>query len=121
MFETYSILSRPYYCSTNQCYLNILIIDRPPLPKSPLYKILRNVNFNKLSPFQEASPCEPIDTCGLAFINPHPPFQLATNNNMTAIFSWLSRNNYKIDTSLTQLVHQGTIKMNYPILAFISK
>lgn len=121
MSESYAILSRPFYLSTQQCYINVLTIDRPPIPKSKLYKIMKKTNFHKLSPFQEYDNCYKSDACGFVFINPAQPSNFATNQDIPILFSWLMRNNYKIDSSITQMVNMGAVKMDFPILAFISK
>ena len=49
MNETYSILSRPYYNSTKQCYINVLTLDRIPPSNAIINKII-NYEFESGTP-----------------------------------------------------------------------
>lgn len=121
MNETYSILSRPYYNSTKQCYINVLTLDRIPPPNAIISKIIRKTTFNKLSPFKQNTECYSEDRCGITFVNPDDKHKIATNDDIPLIFSWLITNGYKIEPAITQMINIGNIRMSYPIVAFILK
>ena len=121
MKEMYSILSVPYYKSNRQCYVKVLTLDRNPPPKSILNKILKKTNFQKISPFKELNDCERNNSCRNIFINPYNYNEFAEINDIPAVFSWLITNNFSIDTNITQMLNNGTVRMSNPIIAFISK
>lgn len=120
--ETYSLFSIPFYKSVNQCYVKAISIDRMPGPNEPIKQILRQVRFEKLSPFQEGSECNPIKTCGNVLLKPGSQCgEMATLDDIPLIFTWLFHNGYNVDTSITQMMNQGEVRMSNPIIGFISK
>lgn len=120
--ETYSLLSIPFYKSVNQCYVKAISIDRMPGPNEPIKQIVKQVRFEKLSPFQEGSECNPIKTCGNVLIKPGSQYgEMATLDDIPLIFTWLFQNGYTVDTSITQMMNQGEVRMSNPIIGFISK
>lgn len=121
MIETYSILSMPFYNSIDQCYTKVLSLDRLPSVNSPLNKIVKRVNLPKLSPFKQSNACESFNTCGNLFMKPYHAHEYATLQDIPLIFSWLSQNNFQIDTSLTQMINQSEVRMQDPIICFISE
>lgn len=121
MKEMYSILSVPYYNSHRQCYVKVLALDRNPPPKSILNRILKKTNFQKISPFKEFDNCERNNSCRNVFLNPLNYNEYAEVNDIPAVFTWLIRNHYSIDTNITQMLNNGTVRMSNPIIAFISK
>lgn len=121
MKEMYSILSVPYYKSNRQCYVKVLTLDRNPPPKSILNRILKKTNFQKISPFKEFDNCERNNSCRYVFLNPLNYNEYAEMNDIPAVFTWLIRNNFSIDTNITQMLNNGTVRMSNPIIAFISK
>lgn len=121
MNETYSILSRPYYNPTKQCYINVLTLDRIPPSNAIISKIIRKTTFNKLSPFKQNTECYSEDRCGITFVNPNNKQKIARNEDIPLIFSWLITNGYKIEPLITQMISIGNIRMTHPIVAFISK
>ncbi|MDA9216459.1 hypothetical protein N9O88_01395 [bacterium] len=121
MKEMYSILSVPYYKSNQQCYVKVLTLDRDPPRKSILNKILKKTNFQKISPFKELDNCERNNNCRNIFINPYNNNEFAEINDIPAVFTWLHTNNYFIDTNITQMFNNGTVRMTNPVIAFISK
>lgn len=120
--ETYSLLSIPFYKSVNQCYVKAISIDRMPGSNEPIKQIVRQVRFEKLSPFQEGSECNPIKTCGNVLLKPGSQYgEMATLDDIPLIFTWLFQNGYNVDTSITQMMNQGEVRMSNPIIGFISK
>ena len=120
--ETYSLLSIPFYKSVNQCYVKAISIDRMPGPNEPIKQIVKQVRFEKLSPFQEGSECNPVKTCENILLKPGSLCdELATLDDIPLIFTWLFQNGYTVDTSITQMMNQGEVRMLNPIIGFISK
>lgn len=120
--ETYSLLSIPFYKSVNQCYIKAISIDRMPGPNEPIKQIVKQVRFEKLSPFQEGSECNSIKTCGNVLLKPGSQCgEMATLDDIPLIFTWLFQNGYIVDTSITQMMNQGEVRMSNPIIGFISK
>ena len=58
----YQISSEAYLDRFNECYKNIVVISPKPNDAS-LNSITRPITREKLSPFQEISPCCPLDRC----------------------------------------------------------
>ena len=120
--ETYSLLSIPFYKSVHQCYVKAIALDRMPSSNEPINKIVRRVRYEKLSPFQEGTECNPLKTCGNIIIKPGSTCEeMATLDDIPLIFTWLMQNGYLIDTSITQMMNQGEVRMSNPIIGFISK
>ncbi|MAH20745.1 MAG: hypothetical protein CMB96_04840 [Flavobacteriaceae bacterium] len=120
--ETYSLLSIPFYKSVQQCYVKAIALDRMPGPNEPINKIIRRVRYEKLSPFQEGTECHPLKTCGNIVIKPGSQCgEMANLDDIPLIFTWLMQNGYQIDTSITQMINQGEVRMSSPIIGFITK
>lgn len=120
--ETYSLLSIPFYKSVNQCYVKAISIDRMPDSNEPINQIVKQVRFEKLSPFQEGSECNPVKTCENVLLKPGSLCdEVATLDDIPLIFTWLFQNGYTVDTSITQMMNQGEVRMSNPIIGFISK
>lgn len=119
--ETYSILSMPFYNSVEQCYIKVLTLDRLPAVNSPLNNIVKRVQLHKLSPFKQGTTCDPLNTCGNVLLKPNSYGEYATLRDIPLIFSWLSQNNFQIDTFTTQMINQSEVRMQDPILCFITR
>lgn len=117
MPKTYSLSSRPFYKSCNQCYIKILTIDRE--PDAPLSSITKRVTFEKLSPFKQPGPCEKIKTCGYVIMNPTNINEYADIDDLPTIFSWLHDNNYTINTAVTNMLNQSDIRTTDKLICFI--
>ena len=105
--ETYSLLSTPFYKSVDQCYVRTISLDRMPEPNEPINQIVKRVRFEKLSPFQEGSECNPLKTCGYVLLKPGSQCgEMATLNDIPLVFTWLFQNGYVVDTSITQMMNQ---------------
>jgi len=37
------------------------------------------------------------------------------------LFTWFAKNNFTIDTSITQMIHQSEVRMSEPIVCFITQ
>jgi len=110
MYNTISLFSRPYYNPCSQCYYNIITLNLP--PKGPLLKLTRRVFFNPLSPFKTPSECGRLKTCGLGLrtLRNNNCSELMTVDEVPDLFSFLSSNGYKIDTSITKMLNQSSIR-----------
>jgi hypothetical protein len=116
--KTFTITSQPYYDQYNQCYKNILTVNIE--PQGPIRKIVRQIKFPKLSPFQRESPCNPIPKCGLAL---HSIYNdgcngLMTPNEIPDLISFLIENGYQIETQLTNMLNQSEVKLSDKKIAF---
>ena len=119
MSQTYALFSRPFYKSCDQCYIKILTIDRE--PAAPLSNICKRVSFEKLSPFKQPGPCEKIQRCGYAIMNPNMTDEFATLDDLPLIFSWLLQNLYQVNTAITDMLNKSEVRMDNKLICFISR
>lgn len=115
MTEVFAVTSEPFYQSVSQTYEKFLFIDRRPSPSSPLNHIVKRVQVHKLSPFQDQQSCKFI------FINVDNPSEYATNEDIPKLFTWFKQNGYAIDSSTTIMMNQSDVRMQYPVLCFITR
>lgn len=93
-----------------------------PGPNEQIKQIVRQVRIEKLSPFQEGSECNPIQTCGNVLLKPGSQCgEMATLDDIPLVFTWLFQNGYIVDTSISQMMNQGEVRMSNPIIGFVSK
>jgi hypothetical protein len=122
--NSYLLSSRPYLFGCE--YDNIITINL--LPRGPLAKIVRQINFSnaKLSDFTGYE-----NKCGYALLSlrgacagicgDRKNHRLMTANEIPDLFSYLLSNGYKIDTSLTKMMNTSNIQINMNnIIAFIT-
>lgn len=121
--KTFTITSQPYYDKYNQCYKNIMTVNAE--PQGPFKQLVRKITFPKLSPFQVNSPCNPIEKCGFAIYNLEPSYScnksdcnLMTPNEIPYLVSFLQQNGYQIETQITNMLNQSSIKLTNKQLAF---
>jgi len=104
----YQISSEAYLDKFNECYKNIVVIS--PKPNDPsLNSITRAISREKLSPFQEISPCCPLDRCIYAFVHPNR-CELLCVNDIAILFGFLTTNGYTINTDLTKIMQDSDVK-----------
>lgn len=127
--NSYLLSSKPYLFGCE--YDNIITINI--LPRGPLAKIVRQINFsnNKLSDF---STYENTCRCGYALLslrgtgiygitncNSRKKHHFMTADEIPDLFSFLLSNEYKIDTSLTKMMNSSNIQINMNnIIGFIT-
>lgn len=109
MTQTYTIFSQIYYDTYNQCYKRILTIDRRPEAQC-LQQIVKRLHMPKLSEFKQSTPCCPIEKCIYALVNPYNLQELLRLENQAILITYLTTNNFTINTSLTQLMLDNPIK-----------
>ncbi len=114
----YQISSEVYLDRFNECYKNILVISPRPQDAS-LNSITKPITREKLSPFQEISPCCPLDRCVYAFVHPNNKCELLCVNNIAILFGFLTTNGYVINTDLTKIMQDSDVKLKN-LICFIS-
>ena len=129
MYKTISLFSQPYYDPCSQCYLNIVTMNL--LPRGPLLKLTRRVKLYPLSEFKEVGNCTRMQTCGIGlrsmrflygsggggfsgggggYNNSYSCSNLMTVEEVPDLFSFLLSNGYTIDTSITKMMNQSSIR-----------
>ena len=100
-----------------KCYKDIITINI--FPNGPLGHIVSRITKNKLSTFQQNSPCCSESNCILAIksINKFP--KLMCIDELPSLITFLSNNGYEIDTNITRLMLESHVKLNNKILFFI--
>jgi len=111
--NTFTVMSRPYYNSTSQCYSNILTINI--LPQGPLRKFTRRLNMPALSSYQYNGPCNPREKCVLALYKIGGDMccngnNLMNPNDIPDLMSFLLHNGYQVETQITNMMNQSQIK-----------
>jgi len=122
MYNTISLFSQPYYNPCSQCYYNIITMNLP--PKGPLQKITRRIKLYPLSPFKFPGDCGRIQTCSLGLrtlrgfdgfngnngLNNNFCSDLMTTDELPDLLSFLISNGYRVDTSVTKMLNQSSIR-----------
>lgn len=114
--NTFVLYSRPYLDTFQKCYKNIVTINV--IPRGPLGKYVRKVQFPPLSEFKDYGPCGyNRDLCGLALqslneLNGCCGGYLMVVDEVPDLFSFLMSHNYKIDTSLTKMMNASDVRFH---------
>jgi len=120
MYNTISLFSQPYYDPCSQCYLNIVTMNLP--PRGPLLALTRRIKIYPLSKFKEPGNCRRLQTCGLGlrslrfldgfagYNNSYSCSDLMTLDEVPDLFSFLLSNGYSIDTRITKMMNQSSIR-----------
>jgi len=106
--KTYTLFSQTYWDSHSKEYKNIVTINS--VPDGPLRQISRKINFPYLSPFSGNDPRPCTKNCGIALASSCNPCGLMTVDEVPNLFSFLSMNGYKIDTSITKMLQTSDIQ-----------
>jgi len=121
MSKSFSLYSLPYLDPINKCYSTIITINC--LPYGPLRKLVRKINFPKLSPFKQSSCCNRIQNCGFVIVSINRSCsQLMTVDQLPELFSFLQQNKYNIDTKLTKMIQTSDIQISdeKKLIAFVN-
>jgi hypothetical protein len=125
--KTFTITSQPFYDQYNECYKNIIMVNAE--PRGPIRRIVRRIKLPKLSPFQQDNSC--YKKCGLALqslrginYNNHLSGNINSCNLMTPdeipdLITFLTGNNYQIETQITNMLNQSEIKLSDKKIGFI--
>lgn len=106
-----------YYDYRNQCYKNVIAIDK--MPDGPLKQYVKQEKLEKLSPFNVSSPCNPDKLCRFLIFkdkNCHCGPLLAEDADW--LFDFLLSNNYIINTAITNMVNKSSFRFNEQLLCF---
>jgi hypothetical protein len=94
-------------------------------PRGPLLKLTRRVKLYPLSEFKEPGNCTRLQSCGLGlrsmrllygfgggggYNNSYSCSHLMTVDEVPDLFSFLLSNGYTIDTSITKMLNQSSIR-----------
>ena len=90
------------------CYKRIFIIDR--FPEGPLQNLVKRMLAPKLSHFQSFNSCGERNPCILALHYPNEPNRLITVEEQPILLTFLTNNNYIINTDITKLMMKNPIK-----------
>jgi len=121
MIYNYTLTMQPYYDHINQCYTNILTLNKEPV--GPLKSIVKRLNPPKLSEFNYLSydnKCCYERKCIYAICNVDDKNEFMCVNDISNLFEYLINNNYIVDKSLTKMFENLSIKLTNPIICFIS-
>ena len=126
--KTFTISSKPYYDTFNQCYKNILMINAE--PQGPIRRFVRRIQLPRLSRFQRESSCNSIHNCGLALGSFYEFYKnygnysdckncnLMTPNEIPDLITFLLGNGYQIETQITNMLNQSELKQTDSKIAF---
>ena len=125
--NTFTITSQPFYNQYNKCYTNILTLNVE--PNGPLKKIVRRIQFPKLSPFQVESPCNKIQKCGLVLLSLNNDCgygygygydcDYMSPNEVPDLITYLLSNGYQIETQITNMLNQSEVKLTNKKIEFM--
>jgi hypothetical protein len=111
----YTLTTEPYYDSKIQKYINIIRINM--IPEGPLHFFVRRIKIPVLNVNKNYSD----NTCFLvlqSFLNNN---RYMTPDDIPNLFSYLINNNYEINTSLTNMLNKGDVRLNNQnIICFFS-
>jgi hypothetical protein len=108
--NTFTISCIPYYDRFNQCYKNILSVNS--IPNGPLARLIRRIEYNKLSPFQQDGPCYKYDKCKYAIIGEEGDkcCRFMTQEQIYDLTGFLLSNGYQIENQLTNTLNNSQIQ-----------
>lgn len=115
----YQITSEIYLDRRDKCYKKIVAISPKPTELA-LQSITKLIHREKLSPFQEISPCCPYDPCMYAVVDPKDKCQLMCINDITLLFGYLKLKGFKVNTDITKIMQDSTVQIPN-LICFISK
>ena len=107
--NTFTISCIPYYDRFNQCYKSIFSVSG--IPNGPLSKLVRRIEYNKLSPFQQDGPCYKYDKCKYVIIGEDKCCGLMTSEQIYDLTNFLLSNGYQIENQLTNTLNNSEIKI----------
>jgi len=115
--KTFTITSQPFYDQYNECYKNILMVNVE--PKGPIRRIVRRIQLPKLSPYNDQYYAK----CGLALQSLHKTncrgLGYMTPDEIPDLITFLTGNNYQIETQITNMLNQSEIKLSNQKIGFI--
>jgi hypothetical protein len=116
----YTLTVQAYYDKCSQNYINIIRINR--IPEGPLKFLVRKIKLYPVSSFEynTYNYNNYVNQCAFALISFNGN-KFMSPNEIPDLFSFLSMNGYKIDTSITKMMNTSDIRIdNQNILCFFS-
>jgi hypothetical protein len=129
--DTFIMYLEPILNPYLQSYQNIITLDR--IPKGPLEDMVSTLNLPKLSPFLEAGvfsnpnigrsllgSCAyvllryPKTACNNGAINWKCPDIFMGADDIPALFGYLKKNGYTVDTDITKMMFKGPVTIGGP-------
>ena len=115
--NVYIISKSTHYDNLNKCYKKILTIDRE--PEGELKKNIKLLNNEKLSPFQENTPCSNYQNCLYVITNKNNTISCTGScrdfldiDRQGDLITFLLKNTYTIETDLTRLLIENNTTKN---------
>ena len=108
-----------YYDHKNQCYKNVISIDK--MPEGPLKNHVRREKLEHLSPFNVCTPCNPQQLCRFLIFkqeNDHCYCGPLLAEEADWLFDFLLSNGYTINTAITNMVNKSSFRFNEQLLCF---
>ena len=117
---SFSIYLEPMRNNLYKTYLNVITLSH--MPQGPLSNMVKQISFDKLSPFQQPGSFYTGFNCAYALmrfpitsLSPSlkNPEAFMTADDIPAIFSYLQNNGYTIDHSLTHSIFHSDVSFPY--------
>tara|TARA_B110000503_G_scaffold124394_1_gene190885 strand:- start:1317 stop:1733 length:417 start_codon:yes stop_codon:yes gene_type:complete len=114
--KTFVVYVEPFRNNYYKTYQNILTVSvRPP---GPLEAMIKEISFEKLSPFERSGSLNGGIMCSHVILR-YPrnsvnssaknPDMYMTSDDIPSLLSYLHENNYEVDTSMTKMLQQSRI------------
>ena len=114
--KTFVVYVEPFRNNYYKTYQNILTVSvRPP---GPLDAMIKEISFEKLSPFERSGSLNEGIMCSHVILR-YPrnsvnssaknPDMYMTSDDIPSLLSYLHENNYEVDTSMTKMLQQSRI------------
>ena len=118
--QSFILYLEPIYNSHLRIYQNVITLNCE--PAGPLSKMVTKINFQKLSPFQQAGPL--FDGQCVHVLLRHPVSKIGSGNSafkynnalmgsedIPSVFSYLLTNGYQIDSSMTSMLQHSAVNV----------
>ena len=115
----YQLKSEVLLFKREECYKKVITISPKPTDPS-LNSITKLFNKEKLSPFQERSPCCPYDNCLYVVMDPNNKCEVLCVDQIHSLFAYLLKNGFSFNTDLTKIMLESQVQIKN-LIAFITK
>jgi hypothetical protein len=105
----YTLYSITYLDTYEKCYKKIITINN--LPEGPLKNFVKQITLPKLNDADIDTPCCPREKCVYALYN-YNTNHLMSVDEFPNLFSFLTENNYIINSALTDMMNKSDIRVN---------
>ena len=99
--KSFTLFSQPFLDQHLECYKTIITLNTA--PKVPLGNFVSSIRMPPLSEFKTPSPCCPTRKCELVLRSFHG-YGPMTIDELPDLFSYLTSNNYDVNTRLTKIL-----------------